>query len=165
MDQELRTQVILSAVQAVGPEPEGGMASGIPWAAAVAQKAAEIAAMCVDGSAQVKAIESIFNSKVFPATILAVTKERSSTRGLVKLGTRSSVHHPDGIEEARTERTDNPSGLAMARKLRALVGHKVLLWVEVEAIGDGARKVRVVRHVEDRGPAEEHDTAPAEAAG
>jgi hypothetical protein len=39
----------------------------------------------------------------------------------------------------------------MAKRLVKLVGHRVLLWVEVEPIANGARKSRVIRHVEDLG--------------
>ena len=39
----------------------------------------------------------------------------------------------------------------MARRLTMLVGHRVLLWVEVAVMNGGAGKVRVIRHVEDLG--------------
>lgn len=147
---EARAQIILAAVNAVGPD-DGS--SDTPWATQVASKAADIYVLAYgERSAAVKAITGIENSKVFTATVLDVTKEQSSTRGLVKLKTAPSKFHEDGIEVARTERTDDPSGRAMARALRAIKGHRIVIWVEVEEINGGASKVRVIRHFEDLGP-------------
>lgn len=147
-----KAQIVLAAINAVGPDrgdPEN------PWAAQVAQKSAEIAVMAYgDRSAAVKAIDGVVgpNTKVFTATVVDVVKESSSTRGLVTLKTKPSNFHPDGVEQARTERTDDPSGRAMARALRAVKGHRVAIWIEVEEINGGTGKVRVIRHFEDLGP-------------
>jgi hypothetical protein len=89
------------------------------------------------------------------AGVVQVVKERSSTRGLVTLRARPSQFHPDGIEHARTERTDGPEGLPMARTLRGLTGHRVALWIEEQTTGNGARKVRVIQHVKDLGWADD----------
>ena len=95
------------------------------------------------------------------AGVVQVVKERSSTRGLVTLRARPSQFHPDGIEHARTERTDGPEGLPMARTLRGLTGHRVALWIEEQTTGNGARKVRVIQHVKDLGWADDDRDAPA----
>lgn len=79
-----------------------------------------------------------------------IAKEHSSTRGVVTLHT-GTERSDDGNEQIRTERTDNPVGLAMAKQVKDLVGHKVVVWVEVEQTKNGQSKVRVLRHVEDRG--------------
>lgn len=153
---DAKAQVILAAVNAVGPADP---ASDVPWSAQVAQKSAEIYLLAYgERSAAVKALNGIEASKVFTATVLDVKKEQSSTRGLVSLKTRPSTFHPDGVEQARTERTDDPSGRAIARALKAIIGHRVLVWVEVEEINNGASKVRVIRHFEDLGP----DTSEAD---
>lgn len=147
-----KAQIVLAAINAVGPDqgdPEN------PWGAQVAQKAAEIAVMAYGNrSSAVKAIDGVTgpNTKVFTATIVDVVKEASSTRGLVTLKTKPSKFHEDGIEQARTERTDDPAGRAMARALRAVKGHRVAIWIEVEEINGGTGKVRVIRHFEDLGP-------------
>jgi len=148
MDDVTRTQVVLAAVTAAGPtgEDEAG------WLASVHEQAARITAMCSPTSSLAKTIESVERSKVFTATVLSCTKEKSSTRGLVTLRTRPSKFHPDGVETARTERTDTGGlGLAMARRLRLLTGHRVAVWIDLEKIEDGAREMRLVRHVEDLG--------------
>lgn len=146
MDTETRTQIVLAAVAATGPEVEGG-----DWSSSVAQMAARITAMCSERSEVARVIDQVADAKVFPGTVLSVVREKSSTRGLVTLRTRPSEHHPDGTEPVRTERTDTTLGLAMAKRLTALVGHKVMVWVEVEQIPNSTRKSRVVRHVEDLG--------------
>ena len=159
MEESQRTQVILSAVTATGPRSEGE--SRAEWVARVASMAAGITAMCSDRSPLAKVVEQVERSKVFQATVLGVTKEQSSTRGIVRLRTSPSQFHPDGVEEARTERTDTPIGLAMARMIRSeLVGHRVTVWVEVEQINGGAGKVRVIRHIEDLGMARDAEDSP-----
>lgn len=94
--------------------------------------------------------------KVFSGTVVDVKKEQSSTRGLVTLNTGTD-REKDGLnageEQVRTERTDNPEGLAMAKKVRELKGRRVLVWVEVEEIKGGSSKVRVLRHIQDIGVA------------
>jgi hypothetical protein len=148
LDDALRTQIVLTAVSVAGPADPADLAG---WQARVADMAAAITAACQPGSQISKVVEQVTNSKTFVATIVKVTKENSSTRGVVTLRTTPNEHHPDGIETARTERTDNPIGRSMARRLVKLVGHRALLWVEVEAIANGSRKSRVIRHVEDMG--------------
>jgi len=150
MEQSEVNQIVLGAITASGPcDQENSDA----WVASVHDMAARIATMCTPTSSVSKLVQSVANSKVFTGTVLGITKESSSTRGVVTLKTRPSKFHPDGTEQARTERTDSAVGLAMARRIRSLVGHQVVLWVEVEIISDGGAKVRVIRWVEDLGEA------------
>jgi len=147
-----RRQVILAAVSATGPD-DGPDERGLTWTQRVAERAARITAMLDPRSEVSRAIGQVEMAKVFPATVVEVRREASSTRALVTLRAKVSDRHPDGLETARTERTDDPLGLAMARRLTALRGHRVMLWVELEAMGANAdRRVRVIRHVEDLGP-------------
>jgi hypothetical protein len=146
MDSTTRTVIILAAVSAVGPR--GDVAD---WDFEVAKAAVHITAMLGETSTVSRAVAQVEASTPFPATILSVEPEKSSKRALVTLRTRPSEHHPDGIEPARSERYDGPFGKDMARRLRALIGHRVIVWVEREAMSNGTRKVRVIRHVEDQG--------------
>ena len=75
------------------------------------------------------------------------------------MGTKVSEHAPDGTETARTERTDSALGLAMARRLRGLVGHRIAVWVDVQTMSNSANKVRVITHVEDLGEVGESDAS------
>ena len=145
---DARTAIITAAVTAAGPV---GDDTDDTWTARVGDLAARITVMCQDGSDVAAIVDGIGVAKRFTATVLAVTREQSSTRALVRLRTAPSQFHADGLEDARSERTDRPSGLAMARRLTMLVGHRVLLWVEVAVMNGGAGKVRVIRHVEDLG--------------
>jgi len=166
-----RRQVILAAVAAAGPD-NGPDERGLTWTQRVAETAARVVAMLDPRSEVSRAIGQVEMAKVFVATIVDVRREVSSTRGLVTLRAKVSDRHPDGIETARTERTDYPLGLAMARKLASLKDHRVMLWVELEAMGANAdRRVRVIRHVEDLGvdpsapvPASKASTATTSAA-
>lgn len=147
MEQTEINQIVLAAVAAVGSKPEDGEQAD--WDLEIHEMAARITAMCSPTSSVAKTIQSVAASKVFTGVILSVKREESSTRGLVTIQGKPSKFHEDGVETARTDRTDGASGLAMARRLRKLVGHRVVLWVEVEQIKDGASTVRVIRHVED----------------
>ncbi|MHB8318095.1 MAG: hypothetical protein ACYDEP_02520 [Acidimicrobiales bacterium] len=153
MEQSEINQIVLAAVNAVGSQGE----DRDEWMVSIQEMAARVAAMCAPSSSIVKVIQGVLNSKVFTGVVLSIEKEESSTRGLITLQTRPSKFHEDGIESVRTERTDTPLGLAMARRIRRLVGHRVVLWVEVEIIRDGASKTRVVRHIEDLGVVESDD--------
>ena len=172
MDPTLRAQIVLGAVnaataklvaltaQAAGDTAESDRLPDLE--ALIAQSAAEITAAVDPKSTLSRLIDAVHGSKVFTAVITEVVKEQSSTRGLVTLRARPSQFHPDGIEQARTERTDSPEGLLMARTLRALTGHRVALWIEEQTTGDGARKVRVIQQVKDLGWADDdRDTAGA----
>ena len=155
MEQTAKNQVVIAAVNAAGPV--GDDAEG--WKLRVLGLTGQLVALTSPGSDVMTLIDSINNSKVFAATLLEVTKEKSSTRGLLKLGTKVSEHTPDGVEQARTERTDTPVGLAMARRCRALVGHRVLVWIDVQQMKGSTNKVRVISHIEDLGLDEEGDAA------
>ncbi len=153
LDEQTRNSIILAAVNAAGPVADTEHGS---WNARVAQLAASITAMCKPDSPLAKIVDSVSVSKVFTAIITNVKKEQSSTRGLVTLKAKPSKFHPDGIEQARTDRTDSSESARMlAKRLLSLVGHRVTLWVEVESINGGESKVRVIRHVEDLGVAAE----------
>jgi len=166
-----RRQVILAAVAATGPD-DGTDERGLTWPQRVAETAGRITAMLDAHSEVSRAIGRLEMAKVFVATITDVRREASSTRALVTLKTKVSDRHPDGLETARSERTDDPLGLAMARRLTALRGHRVMLWVELQQMqGNADRRVRIIRHVEDLGvdasmpaPASKASTATTSAA-
>ena len=165
IDPAVRTQIVLGAVNAATARLVAmtAQAAGDQDAldhlpdleALTAQCAAEITAAVDPKSSLSRLIDAVHGSKVFTAVITEVVKEQSSTRGLVTLRARPSQFHPDGVEQARTERTDGPEGLLMARTLRGLTGHRVALWIEEQITGNGARKVRVIQHVKDLGWADD----------
>lgn len=149
-------EIILAAIQAAGPvngDPAG-------WDARVNSMAGKIAVLTGEKSSVIKTIEGIRNAKVFPAHIVGVRKEASSTRGVVTVFTGTDRDNskngvPQGCEQFRTERTDSPEGLAMAREVRDLIGHHVLVWIQVEDVPGKDFKVRVVRNVQSLGLSKE----------
>jgi hypothetical protein len=147
MDYNQRLQIVTAAVAAVGAVGDDQAA----WQGRVDEMIARLTAMCAETSPAARLIEQVERSKTFTATIVGGKLEASSTRVVVKLKTRPSERNPDGVEEARTERTDTPAGRAMSQRLRALKGHRVAVWVEIEQIAGSDKRVRVVRHVEDLG--------------
>ena len=137
MDSATRTSIITAAVIAAGPAGE----DRADWQFRVQENAVSIAVMAGETSSVAKAIESIEKSKVFTGTVVSVKREKSSTRGVITLHTgtdRTKEGVPAGCEQVRTERTDNPIGLSMAKKMKALIGRKVVVWVEVEEFNYGA---------------------------
>lgn len=97
----------------------------------------------------------------FTGIVMSVTKEVSSTRGIVTLHTgtdrvRSGV--PAGCEQVRTDRTDHPYGLMIAKQVKGLIGHRVSVTVEVQNVDGGPMKIRVLTKVNDLGPAPEFET-------
>lgn len=94
------------------------------------------------------------SDKSFLGTVVSVKKEGSSTRAIVTLRTgtdRTFDGVPAGCETVRTDRTDDPDGLLMARKAQSFKGHKVLVYIQLEPSKDGQRKFRVLRHIVDKG--------------
>lgn len=165
MDAQTRTAIIAAAYAAAGPLPD--VSDTDAYAEHQAKVVEAIATITVtsedEESFANKAIDQVTpgpNVKRFSGVIEKVTKEEATTRGVVHIRTRVHPEYaPDGVEKVRTERTDNPVGLSMAKRLRSLRGHKVLMWVEIESFTNrsGAnRKSRVVRFCRDLGvPAEE----------
>lgn len=144
----VRVQVITAAATAAGPSSEPG------WAERVADNAVSLVTLASPDSPVSKRMEAVLNAKRFVATLTAVDIEESSTRGVVTLQGKPSSFNETGVEHARTERTDGNEGAAMVRKLKGLVGNRVLVYIDVQDIGQGAnaRKMRVLVHVDDLGP-------------
>lgn len=124
------------------------------WTAQLRRNFMHLALLMEDDSVLVDDLETLDACRVFDADIVSVEREESSTRGLVTLKSAPSTFHPDGLEQVRTDRTDNPMGRLMAKELYALTGHRVRVWVEKVPFGSGSKQgeVRVVRHFEDLGP-------------
>ncbi|MGW8431189.1 hypothetical protein ACWGJ9_08695 [Curtobacterium citreum] len=101
-----------------------------------------------------KAIGDSADGKVFVGTVVHVSKEERSTRAVVNVHTgteRETPGVPAGQEQVRTDRTDNSDGQAIARLATRLIGHRVTLYIELEPMKGGQKKVRVLRHIEDLG--------------
>lgn len=147
MDEMLRTQIILAAVNMTAQDGDE-----TDWAARCRENAFRITALTNPASELSQAIEAMSSAKVFSGVVTQLRKEASSTRAVVTLRTKPNDRHPDGLETVRTDRTDSIVGLRMARRVRGLVGHRVLVWVELEQMARGDNKVRVLRHIEDMGP-------------
>jgi hypothetical protein len=122
------------------------------WDAKLKSNAKSLALMLNDNSDVARSINMLADCKNFTGTILGVQKEASSTRGFIALKTVESKFSPDGIEVARTERTDSSDeAKAFASRLRTeLTGHRVLVWVEMQET-KGGQKVRILQHVQDLG--------------
>jgi hypothetical protein len=147
MTDQTRTAIILAAAQSAGPVGNDQAA----WDARVRAQALTITEMLSPTSTVARAVDGFWRAgKPFPGTILGGRIEPTSTRLVVQFRNR------DGQTEAiRTDRTDTPEGRSMADLVRTLKGHRVLIWKEMEANGEGAnaKRFRVLRHIKDLGPA------------
>lgn len=153
MTDELRTAIVLAAVQSAGPV-DGDQAA---WDARVRAQALTITEMLSPSSTVARALDGFHRAgKPFLVTVVGGRIEPSSTRLVVRFRNRDGE-----TEEIRTDRTDTPEGRAMADVVRALKGHRALIWKELESNGDGvnAKRFRVLRHIKGLGPATDAATA------
>lgn len=163
LDAATRLTIVAGAVAAAGADTGDGA-----WAGRVEDYAAQIFTMGGERSHVARMLTSLGSCKVFTGAVLGIQREQSSTRGIVTLKTGTSDTRdglPAGCEQVRTDRTDSEGrGLRLARQVRTLIGHRVLVWVEVEEYNGGRGKVRVLRHVEDLGRSDEPEAQAALAA-
>lgn len=154
LDTKERNDIILGAVAMTGPVGD----SQADWDAKLKANAKSLALMLNDNSDVARSISMLADCKNFTGTILGIQKEASSTRGFIALKTVESKFSPDGIEVVRTERTDSSEeAKKFASRIRnELVGHRVLVWVEMQETKAG-QKVRVLQHVQDLGEDPEFD--------
>lgn len=178
---EQNDQIILAALSAAGPiipltkEEKSARKNGeavrdpqTEWDQNVKAIARNIKTMLRPDSEinkQLKALDKCFDpdssdGKSFMGTIMRSKKEPGyngkapSQRALVTLFTdtqREQKGLPMGFENVRTDRTDNPNGLAIAQLAASLVGHKVIVYIEMEPIKGRDQKARVGIHFEDLG--------------
>ncbi|MGC0252651.1 hypothetical protein [Pseudactinotalea sp. Z1748] len=153
-----REEIVLAAVNSAGPVGEDE--SPDEYQGRIATQAKSIYLMLGERSPVRRKLDALADAKVFTGVVTKVVREKSSTRGKITLKTQPSKHYPDGLEPVRTERTDGADGegLALAKRLSGLKGHRVLVWVEMQETSDG-NQVRIVQHVEDLGEARESAAA------
>lgn len=168
MDDTTRSSILMAAINTVPVPSEPttnskGVVLATPqetWLFDVEQKAMEIAILTGSDSRlsqRLELIDRAFDktfepSKGFVATITGFDLEASSKR--VQLTFSSLRDGEVQTENARTDRTDTPSGALMARHARSLVGHRVVVYLEMEPINSGPQKgnkARVVRYLHDLG--------------
>jgi uncharacterized protein YhfF len=166
MSDSKREQVILAAVNATGSplsvtyaDEEGNeqerMETDAEWSARVTENATRIMLMTREGSPMMKSLERIENADTLVANIVGGRKNARSQRVAVELETKPRPSNEEGREQVQTERADTPEGAAMIRKVKALKGRRVLIYKHNEEFVDGGvqKKMRVLLHVEDLGPA------------
>ena len=152
------TMSLISAAAATVPP----MADERAWEEAVRERAVKLAVMSGPKSALNQLVTELTSPeiKIFTGTVISGTMEQSSTRLFVILETgteRKAVNLdgstlPTGQETIRTDRTDTPNGAFIARKLRALKGCKVRVWVYMESTNNPDKPTsRVLKHVEALG--------------
>lgn len=156
---ETTQQIILGAINTTGPND----GTTEDWDVRFDQNLRTITAMIGEGSKAYKTVQMMGEAKKFKGTILGVKAEKTSRRGLVFLYTKPSDFHPDGVESARTEQVDRPEAKALYEQLKSLVGHRVLVFVEMQASDNGGKKFRIIQHIQDLGP--DNDFDAEEAAG
>lgn len=114
--------------------------------------------MVGDNSPVMKRMQRVTTAQPFVADLVDVTIEASSTRAVLTLSS-TTADSEDGLEQIRTDRTDQPDGRRTAEQARLMVGRRVLVFKVMEAI-DAQKKVRVCVHLVDIGPART-ETPPA----
>ncbi|MFD6534915.1 hypothetical protein [Streptomyces goshikiensis] len=139
-------ELTLAAARAVGPCPPGEEAT---WTEQVRARAVTLYTLADTVGQDLARLDQ---AKQFTATLLAVTVEASSTRGLLLLRNTSG-----DLEHLRTDRGDTDAGRVMIERARALVGHRLRVYRLNEQMASNAKnQVRTVVHLADHGP----DTDP-----
>jgi hypothetical protein len=143
-----KQSIILGAVGMTGAMGD----SSAEWDARFMSNVKRITTLLSDGSAAAKTIDMLSEAKKFVGTICYVGKEKTSKRGFVviKTGTDRDEH---GLETVRTEIVEgNESVNAFAKDLREnMIGHRVLLYVEMQTGKTADKKFRILQYVEDLG--------------
>ncbi|MFD7262667.1 hypothetical protein [Streptomyces sp. NPDC059874] len=135
--------LVVAAAQAAGPCAVGEESA---WQARVRALAVDLFVL---GDVVARDIQRLGAATRFPATLLGVTVEESSTRGVLLLRNVSGELEP----AIRTDRGDTDAGAAMIARAQALVGRRVLVYKEMEALASNPmHKARVVVHLMDLGP-------------
>ncbi|MGP3691239.1 hypothetical protein ACTVZO_42380 [Streptomyces sp. IBSNAI002] len=135
--------LVLAAAQAAGPCPVGEESA---WQTRVRALSVDLFVL---GDVVARDVQRLSAATRFPATLLAVTVEESSTRGVLLLRNVSGELEP----AIRTDRGDTDAGAAMIARAQALVGRRVLVYKEMEALASNPmHKARVVVHLMDLGP-------------
>lgn len=163
LDDKTRTDLLIAAMTAVGPvtaptvNGSGAVIASAAetWEFQVEQKAMEIMVMGSTGSRFARALDvvatahdrSVATSKAFSAKLVGFEIEDRSKRVVVILAAKGA----DETEFVRTDRFDTGRGALMARQVKALEGHRVMVYIEMEETSAG-RKVRILRHLIDLGP-------------
>lgn len=132
----------LTVAQATGPCPPG---EAPQWQARVRVLAVDL---FVFGDVVARDLERLAAATKFPATLLGVTIEDTSTRGILRLRNVSR-----DLEVIRTDRGDTDAGAAVIARARALVGRRVLVYKAMEGLASNLmHKVRGAVHLMDLGP-------------
>lgn len=113
-------------------------------------------------SETVRRIAELAACRTFPAVLLGVRVEPSTTRGVLTL--RSWGPEGERQEEIRTDRTDDPRGVQTLELARGLVGHRVTVYKLEEPGRSAYQRYRCAKHLVDLGPADPTpaDPSPAE---
>jgi hypothetical protein len=134
--------LVVAAAQAAGPCPPGEEPA---WQARVRALAVDLFVL---GDVVARDLQRLGAATKFPATLLAITVEETSTRGVLQLRNVSGE-----LEVIRTDRGDSDAGAAMIGRAQTLVGRRVLVYKEMEALASNPKhKARVAVHLMDLGP-------------
>ncbi|MFH8294936.1 hypothetical protein [Streptomyces sp. NPDC018059] len=133
--------LVVAAAQAAGPCPPGEEPQ---WQARVRALAVDLFVL---GDVVARDLQRLASATTFPATLLAVTVEDTSTRGILRLRNVSGE-----LEVIRTDRGDSDAGAAMIARAQTLVGRRVLVYKDMEPLASNPKhKVRVAVHLMDLG--------------
>lgn len=146
---EIKRDVILAGITMAGEV--GDDAAG--YEARVKKCAQKALTLINENSPVAKALDVLEDAKKFVGTVLYVGAEPKTGRGLVVLKTSPTKLNPEGVETVRTEiAKGNAEVSEFCKELRAMTGHRVLVYVEMQTGRDDAtKKFRVLQYATDLG--------------
>ncbi|MEU5523650.1 hypothetical protein ABZ759_24080 [Streptomyces sp. NPDC047860] len=143
-------ELTLAAARPVGTCPPGEEAA---WTEQVRARAIHLYTLADTVGQDLQRLDA---AKQFTSTLLSVSVEDTSTRGLLVVRNTSGE-----LEHLRTDRGDTEVGRAMVERARALLGHRLRVYrVNEQMAGNPKMQVRTVVHLADYGsdtdPVHEH---------
>jgi hypothetical protein len=154
--QEVSTLLPLAVHAAGGMRPDEDRHD---YLARVRQLAVDLWLESTAESETVRRIAELSACRTFPAVLLGVRVEASTTRAVLTLRSWG----PDGErqEEIRTDRTDDPRGVRTLELARGLIGHRVTVYKLEEPGRSAYQRYRCAKHLVDLGPADPAPVDPA----
>lgn len=143
---ESRERIILAAVElaAIDERAErdhvaaGGQPSGLSFEHRTIKRALDISILLGEKSEVSTALERLEGAATFVGTVVSVSPENNTGRGLVKIRPRKSTQEldADGTQTIKTDPHYTSSGAVMIRLAQTLVGHDVLAFRAMESFKD-----------------------------
>lgn len=153
---ETKQQVVIAALSAVGNgDPTSELSIDEQVRQRVVELAVEASSAGNEKSRLGRALSQLEGSTAFVAVIVGVKRDERNGRGIIgfKANNPGQGANEAGVETINTEPEYFEAGASMIARARALKGHRVVIYKEVESFDSNGtmKKSKVCRHLVDLG--------------